>query len=456
MLRLNLVLNSSKYENLLKAPYFPHISFALLQESVASSKCALYLAPSLIPSAGRGIYAGTSFDEGDTVVVEQSLAVKYDDIVDTQLNNYVYNSEEDGYSMVVFGAACLFNHFNDPKDVAHFWDDEIVVPIKDQLSEAFANYTQIRYLAEKPIIAGKEIFVSYGRDSWFSERGMKFNTSSNHDAAIYDLGTLDKVGHCLTDIYIDESTIPMAGKGVFSTKSYKKGELISIAPTLQLPKHIMQHMTPECVIINYCITSEGSDMALLPLTLAAMMNHGGVAANVEIDWYDWSNKEKLTATLKKSPDELVDTFFAQLDLAYRASRDIAVGEELLVVYGHQWEEEWMSHLDRLSQWIDSSASIDPMQQHPSPSLENKPQFRHPIIAPEGLYPDSWESKCIGKTCTAAYLASSNSAIIKVDLEKKRIEEEKERKKRFEIDRITMSKAFGKEKFLSSRKGFDEL
>lgn len=418
--------------------YSLFISIIVFGSKDSTPQCSLYLAPSLLgKSAGRGIFAGESISEGNTVVLEQSLNVKYSLVSGTQLNNYVYNSEADGFSMVVFGAACIFNHLKE-KHLAHYWDDEVIPPISDQLKEAYTNFTKVMYVAEKDIAAGQEILVSYGRDSWFEERNIPFDSSLAREKAneLYDLVTLKRVGHCLTDLYMDTSVIPMAGKGIFSKLAYKKGDIVSITPVLTLPKHIVENQVPSCVLINYCIGEGGrdSDVVLLPLTLAAMFNHGGVSANVAMDWYSWSDQESLDKALNMTPDTLVSSPFAQLDLAYRATRDIAVGEELLLFYGEAWERSWVAHLAGLEKWLASGDT----------TLASKPQFRHPIAPPAGLFPAHWTSGCIGENC-AEHAKLLDAEEIKVDAEMK--------KQKKIIDE---SKAFARSHFLSISRLQDEF
>eukprot|EP00607_Mallomonas_marina_P000563 CAMPEP_0182425312 /NCGR_PEP_ID=MMETSP1167-20130531/11697_1 /TAXON_ID=2988 /ORGANISM="Mallomonas Sp, Strain CCMP3275" /LENGTH=282 /DNA_ID=CAMNT_0024605883 /DNA_START=262 /DNA_END=1107 /DNA_ORIENTATION=- len=282
--------------------------------------------------------------------------------------------------MVVFGAACLFNH-NSDKDLAHFWNDDVIPPVSMQLNEAHANFTNILYATTKNLKAGQELFVSYGRDSWFGERGIPFDSKATSEASklVYDLQKLKEVGHCLSDIFMDESFVPMAGKGVFTSRSYKKGEMVAISPVLTLPRHIVADQDPEIVLMNYCIGDNDSDVFLLPLTLIALANHGGIASNIEMEWFSWTDDKALKETLAESPDELVDAKFARLDLAYRATTDIEAGEELLVSYGEEWEREWLSHLEKLQKWAADS----------NMHLHSKPQFRQPIRAPSGLFPEAW-------------------------------------------------------------------
>jgi hypothetical protein len=184
--------------------------------------------------------------------------------------------------------------------------------------------------------AGSELFTNYGKQ-WFKDRHMKRSTPVVDSSMSYTLDELKAWGHCLTDIHVAESAIPFAGKGVFASKSFRQGEVVSVSPVLVLPRHALEMEAEHSVLLNYCITSpdlpataaaaataptatsdadadadataadaadadapavdameageevaapaNASDVALLPLGQAGMMNHGAAGvANVVMDW----------------------------------------------------------------------------------------------------------------------------------------------------------------------------
>ena len=87
--------------------------------------CELYLAPSFIKGAGRGVFAGVDFYKEQAVTIEQSLTMKYDIVKDTQLNFYTYNTEDEINAMALFGASMLFNHHNPKNMVSKCFDGEL-------------------------------------------------------------------------------------------------------------------------------------------------------------------------------------------------------------------------------------------------------------------------------------------------------------------------------------------
>ena len=75
-----------------------------------NGECEIYLAPSLTVALGRALIAGNDFASGQKIALSVSLAVRHDDIVTTQLTNYVYGTHEDGISLSVIGLDMIFNH----------------------------------------------------------------------------------------------------------------------------------------------------------------------------------------------------------------------------------------------------------------------------------------------------------------------------------------------------------
>jgi hypothetical protein len=54
-----------------------------------------------------------------------------------------------------------------------------------------------------------------------------------------------------------------------------------------MPRHTLAEISDRTVILNYCMCDEKSDTALFPIGTTGMMNHGGINANVKIEWFEW-------------------------------------------------------------------------------------------------------------------------------------------------------------------------
>lgn len=185
---------------------------------------------------------------------------------------------------------------------------------------------------------------------------------------------------CLSDVYVDSSAVSGFGRGVFASRFFSAGEIISVSPILILPKHLLNLPESNTVLLNYVVSDISSDVSLFAMGKMTMSNHAGESSNTEIVWFDWETNSVVPQPSiidECSIDELEASSYSKLDFAYRATRDINKGEELTVNYGAEWERNWENHFK-------------------TPS--DKP-FRHPIGAPDGLFPAKWKGvKCFGKHC----------------------------------------------------------
>lgn len=341
--------------------------------------CSLYLAPSK-HFPGRGIITSKSL-EGGTVIDFSAitLPVPLAKISTWQLNNYVYASEEDHYAMCIFGMAMIFNHMGDEYyNAHHYWDVSENIPnVSDILMIPYSNYTSVSYSIREnfTVEKGNEIFASYGDASWFQERNIQQIDMKPNDIVLYDEEELKTVGHCLSHVMIFDSDIPLAGKGLFAYKNFKKGDIVDISPVLILRKHEIESISNESIIMNYVITAQNVDVMLLPLGLSAAINHNSEnLSNLQMEWYEWSTNHVNDLSRYSNIEDLLKSDFSPLDISFRAKRDISYGEELTINYGVEWIEAWALYL----------AS----NYHQQPNDSAAP-FRHAISAPNGFFPKNW-------------------------------------------------------------------
>jgi hypothetical protein len=181
--------------------------------SNSSEECGLFLAPSRIRGAGMGIFAGKSYQPRD--LIETSLALIVESVLIQSLSpiNYVYNSLNPSYAAYLIGTAAMMNHLQVPN--AHrnmIINRNIKMDIQSVSLRPYGTYHKYAYTAEERIVAGHEIFTNYGDISWFEERGIAYNaTESNTASSVpgYDMKELKQIGHCLSDVVIKDSTLPM-------------------------------------------------------------------------------------------------------------------------------------------------------------------------------------------------------------------------------------------------------
>lgn len=375
-------------------------ALCVVASSHTNGQCKLYLAPSKIPDAGKGVFSGVKAKQEDYLESTPNVIVRTDHIRSLQLFNYVYSAEDDDFSMASFGASMLYNHKN-PKDIDHYWASGDIPPAKSVLWNPYTTYTQSNYELLRNIEIGEEIFTSYGEEEWFSSRNIPFSPAPKLSYKKYTLPELDEAGHCLDNVYVNDSSIPLAGKGLFSRRSFKKGDIVHVSPLVILPKHSILLTTKDSVLMNYCLEfSPSSDVLLLPISLTGMLNNGlEKYSNLAVEWYTW--RDDGVDFLRKSILELEKLPFASLYVKYTALTDIPSDTELLIPYGSSWQIAWLKYLDELSTW-----SLESSQ------LEDRPQFRHPLLAPKEMQTDDiMQATCIGSTpCKQNALLDTNNEV----------------------------------------------
>jgi hypothetical protein len=372
-------------------------------------ECALFLAPSLIPGVQRGIFAGKNYHSKEIVEISPTVAVPSQFIQKLQLFNYAFSSNDPDYSMSVFGSGMLYNHHKTKSNIEYQWN---TTPMKNHkilhniYSKSYSMFPDLRYVANKEIQVGQELYTNYGNDDWFEHREMKVtedtsasissSTSSPPPPPHYSLEQLHQSGHCLSNLYLNTSSIPLAGRGVFSHRNYQIGDLVTISPVLILPKHSLEFDSLETSLLyNYCLLSPGSDVAILPIGLGGMINHGGdTLSNVKIDWFHWKTKNHKEE--EEPIQKLERSRSASLDVQYIATKEIRVGDELLMSYGDDWEREWLKYFKQIETWeTKNNFSRNDLE------IILKPQFRHAITAPSSFFPPHFYAagKCLGLDCS---------------------------------------------------------
>ena len=247
-----------------------------------------------------------------------------------------------------------------------------------------------------------------------------------------------------TDMQTDEIPVD-SGQGLYTAVFIPKGGVVTVSPVMIIPLHeLVQLADNSSLLVNYCFVYGNSysditdstatdqapsehetgyykkagytDVALFAFTSGALMNHrprvhrshsGAVfnfpddeLANVEIDWYNFNNYTEEnahesafnsdgpavnttmpTATL----DTLRDKKYIQVDIVYRATRDIYMHEELFLDYGVQWEKAFLKYLvDTREVDIDQTIPV---------------QFKYPMGFPGDRFPTQWQDvECIGRSC----------------------------------------------------------
>jgi hypothetical protein len=99
---------------------------------------------------GRGVFATRAFAEGETVEVCPTVEISEGG---GDLADYLFESTNEGYFLVVLGFGMLYNHSAEP-NLDYFQEDG----------------STLEFVAQRPIERGEELTISYG-DEWWSARG---------------------------------------------------------------------------------------------------------------------------------------------------------------------------------------------------------------------------------------------------------------------------------------------
>lgn len=374
--------------------------------------CQLYLAMSS-KSAKLGLFSATHIEANSELPVlnmSNHLKIRSSWAYNWQLFDYVYELDDESVFLVSFGDSNLLRSNDDSK-------------LEGNLYYEYDDMLNIRFFSTKTIYSGDELVID---NSYNVNRTHQSSSSSRETVSSLPLDYLQTYGICLPHLYSDRSVIPGVGQGVYSTQSFEMGDVIAVSPVVILPRHSLERLKSETSLINYCISANNSDVALLPLSIAATVNHGGRStANVEVSWYDGivrripllsndthhssmqnSTSNNSSVGSDKVPDimyganltvrealrqpvaDLEKTSHSDLYVIYTASKHIPAGQEILLDYGAEWEDKWMSHHFASGTCAYDGSCIDS-------------NFRYPIGAGNSntglVFPDSFQTKCIGRS-----------------------------------------------------------
>ena len=117
--------------------------------ALAASKCGLYLIPSTIQNAGRGIAAGISYESEFEIESNPTLPIPKTLTRQTQLTHYVYGTGNDRYDMMMIGPASIYNH-HEQRTVYYTWKDHNVSD-PSLLLTPHANFTHTVFRTSRKI-----------------------------------------------------------------------------------------------------------------------------------------------------------------------------------------------------------------------------------------------------------------------------------------------------------------
>mmetsp|Transcript_9726 Transcript_9726/g.20143 ORF Transcript_9726/g.20143 Transcript_9726/m.20143 type:complete len:615 (-) Transcript_9726:1845-3689(-) len=458
------------------------------------NECGVYFAPSTIPGAGFGMFAGIDYKEGEAIT-PGDLVVPYSDFafhngVDSNRdlpfiwNEYAWSSRSFDYmdeeaistSGASFGLGAAVNcHF----PLLNFVDDYETMKFdgaglhrsRDPGAGAITPYHNRVGVSMRHIPAGMELFLSYGEgyfdkpeysmvpfqedykagdevlDKFVNFRneiieelkpniahsfpesmlslihGFKNIWSSkvlntlpenplvldkiadqgveyvHYNRSIHSINFLREYGTCMDNLEAKQSTIEQAGRGAFTRRPIVAGQTIAPVPLVHVPHRIMLSTYPakdgpypdlddderdaslgprhKQLLLNYCFGHRDLRMLLCPYGVGtALVNHSKEKANAKMVWSEKSTQHP--EWFETPVNEWIFSLHSGLAFDFVATKDIAVGEEVLIDYGDEWEAAWQEHIHT---WTPPLNSED---YHPSYELDRMENLEVKTIG-EGYY-----------------------------------------------------------------------
>jgi hypothetical protein len=163
-------------------------------------ECELYLAPSLTPGLGRGIFAGSFVPSGNVVEDSITLKIPSDNLPMWQMDNYYWYTTDENTLSLELGAGMFLNHQN-PSAVHHSFSEHTRESVNQNL--AHTTYVTAPMIANRDIFPGEEISISYGEtNEWLEGRGIIIKEVTNTSSPIRSMEDLKENGHCITQVKV--------------------------------------------------------------------------------------------------------------------------------------------------------------------------------------------------------------------------------------------------------------
>jgi hypothetical protein len=332
------------------------------------------MAESTLPNGGWGVFTLIDRPERGTPLLYGDVVVQVTDLNRTSaaalrrlLDDYWWSAEETGgfyegqqVLSSIPGIGMLANGLLQEHNVLPF------VPMVDEAgltrtespgAGAITHYHNYTWFVKNPMVAGEEVFVNYS-PHWFQERNARIQQAParNHPTTRRPLEFLRQHGFCLDNVKPGRSILPDAGRGLFAARMIRQGSVVLPVPVMAITDPSALDITrvkkvssqvdhSKQLLLNYCFGHKESSVLLYPYGPGMhLVNHGGGQyANVRLEWDTVPYNVSLTNLTQWQDPQAPRAPKFLLKLV--ASRDIAVGQEILLDYGPDWIEAWVQHVE---------------------------------------------------------------------------------------------------------------
>jgi len=394
--------------------------------------CNYFLAPSVIPNSGIGLYAGMSVAEGEQITLmtnEKQFHIDSSDMAyillhlkHHQISNVKISDKHDGENKfskkttsfvaskqilvgeeLLFDTADLENKFNSmslmdtyhgklfpkaPVRETYVKADKLLAKINKYIRDNEDNAKRVKsgrhmisQLWNGPILKLVKHVVSLHDEvvgSLFPENLVNWSRAMSLGIASSvvtkkRLRWLHQNALCVDELKLEQSTISNNKKGIFLTRDVATGDVI-----LSTPISVFKYEEGS-ELSKFCFHPLNTDILVCPLRFLGFVNHAFTSkrqgyneecTNGANAYYRWSLENDSEKKIHDlSTDELLQNTQTELTIDYVATRDIKEGEELTIDYGNSWEKALDDHHNDIN--------------------KNSGSFHRPMEFKEKLVPNSW-------------------------------------------------------------------
>jgi hypothetical protein len=383
--------------------------------------CGLWLAPSIINPNELSLFTGTERAAGEPVTRPDILVPLYDYNKNewSPYQDLVWNSDlihglplENKFLSSVFvpgvGSIALCSDSFANIDSVQGSDTQDAAGVHRSLDPAagsFSDRHNFAFEAWRDLIAGEEIIVP-------CSDGVGASAYQQYKRKGRSIEWLEKNGVCLDSVSVATSTLPGVGRGAFTKRFVRPGQVIASTPvvpidrsqleiveqTTELDERFMdmhehgiqytEKVIVQQLILNYCLGYPGSNILLLPYAPGVnFINHANSEkANAAVRWSNQAYEEEW---LEMDPNLLLENPVTHgLVLEYVALRDILPGEEIFIDYGAEWTQAWEKHV---SEWKPQDKDYVPA--HEYRRLHAEEPIRTQEEEASNPYPENLRTAC---------------------------------------------------------------